>query len=133
MRNFILGILAVALFTLGASAQMRADDAVMRREADGTVVINTRSLGAEVRGFRGATPIELHIKKGKILKVVMLENKEDLKFIRRVERNLLPQYEGLSVKKLKNAKIDATSGATYSSRAIQENVRLALEYYSKHK
>lgn len=133
MRHFILSSFCVACLSYGASAGTKQDGEVMRRETDGTVIVNTRTLGAEVRGFRGTTPIELYIKKGKILKVVALENKEDLKFIRRVERNLLPQYEGLSIKKLKKAKIDATSGATYSSRAIQENVHLALEYYKKHK
>ncbi|MBR0187025.1 MAG: FMN-binding protein, partial [Prevotella sp.] len=35
-------------------------------------------------------------------------------------------------KDAKKMKVDAVTGATYSSKAVIENVQLGLDYYSKH-
>ena len=37
------------------------------------------------------------------------------------------------VKEAKTLQVDAVTGATYSSNAVIENVRLALDYYLSHK
>jgi electron transport complex protein RnfG len=39
----------------------------------------------------------------------------------------------MTVKQAATAKVDAISGATYSSNAVKENVRLGVNYYQKHK
>ena len=46
---------------------------------------------------------------------------------------MLPKYEGMTVKKGTVVDVDAVTGATFTSKAIQENVRRAVEYYKKHK
>ena len=42
---------------------------VMRKEKDGTYVVNTTTLAQDVKGYIGATPVEIYIKKNKIVKV----------------------------------------------------------------
>ena len=64
MKNVLL-----AMFLLcGLTAQ--ADD-VMKKEKDGTYIVNTTTLAQDVEGYNGPTPLEIHIKKNKIVKVVL--------------------------------------------------------------
>ena len=49
-----------------------------------------------------------------------------------MKKNLLDKWNGKKVKEAKSMKVDAVTGATYSSNAVIENVKLGLEYYSKH-
>ena len=109
-----------------------ADD-VMRKEKDGTYVINTTTLAPDVEGYLGPTPVEVYIKKNKIVKVVALKSQETPKYNARVKREMLPSYEGQKVSKGKQPQVDAVTGATFTSKAMQENVRRAVEYYLKHK
>ena len=62
-------IVLLAMFLLcGLTAQ--ADD-VMKKEKDGTYIVNTTTLAQDVEGYNGPTPLEIHIKKNKIVKVVL--------------------------------------------------------------
>ncbi len=106
-------------------------DGIMTREGKATVV-NTTQLGKNVKGFKGNTPLKVYIEKGKIVRIETLRNQETPKFFARAKA-LLAQYEGKSVGKASGMKVDGVSGATYSSRALKENVSLALKYYKKHK
>ena len=126
LRAIILsGILLV-------TCHMAAQD-VMRREKDGTYVINTTTLAADVMGFRDATPVEIYIKNDIIQRIDILNNQDGPKYIAEVKRGLLPKFIGKSAKKLKATKVDAVTGATFSSNAIKENVQRGLLYYKKHK
>ena len=46
---------------------------------------------------------------------------------------MLPNYEGMNVKKGTVQDVDAVTGATFTSKAMQENIRRAVDYYKKHK
>lgn len=105
----------------------------LTREADGTYVINTTRLGYDFRGYRGPTPLEIRIKKNKVVSVTALRNNETPRYFAMVREQLLPFYNGKTVKELKRASVDAVTGATYSSNAVKENVRRGLEYYEQHK
>ncbi len=113
-------------------ASIMADD-VMRRESDGTYVVNTATLAPEVDGYNGPTPVEVYIKKNKIVKVVVLKSHEGPKYVAMVKKSMLQQYEGANVKKGNAPEVDAATGATFTSNAIKENVRRAIAYYKKHK
>ena len=119
-------LLAVAFVT--ASAQD-----VMRKEKDGTYVVNTTTLAQDVEGYNGPTPVEVHIKKNKIVKVVPLKSQEGPKYVAKVKKDMLPKYENVKIAKNKGAEVDGVTGATFTSDAIKENVRRGLEYYWKHK
>ena len=126
MKNVLL-----AMFLLcGLTAQ--ADD-VMKKEKDGTYIVNTTTLAQDVEGYNGPTPLEIHIKKNKIVKVVLLKSMETPKYNARIKKDMLPKYENQKLTKNKGAEVDGVTGATFTSDAVKENVRRGLEYYWKHK
>lgn len=124
----------VLLIALLAAAFITADaQEVMRKEKDGTYVVNTTTLAKDVEGYNGSTPVEVYIKKNKIVKVVPLKSQEGPKYVAKVKKGMLPKYEGMNVKKGAVADVDAVTGATFTSNAIHENVKRGVDYYKKHK
>jgi electron transport complex protein RnfG len=111
---------------------VQADD-VMRKEKDGTYVVNTTTLARDVDGYMGPTPVEVYIKKNKVVKVVMLKNQETPKYNARVKKQMVPLYEGKKISKKSTVEVDGVTGATFTSDAVKENVKRGLEYYWKHK
>jgi electron transport complex protein RnfG len=114
----------------GLTAQ--ADD-VMKKEKDGTYIVNTTTLAQDVEGYNGPTPLEIHIKKNKIVKVVLLKSMETPKYNARIKKDMLPKYENQKLTKNKGVEVDGVTGATFTSDAVKENVRRGVEYYWKHK
>ncbi|ADE82807.1 FMN-binding protein [Xylanibacter ruminicola] len=107
-----------------------ADDTMTKE--NGMTVINTTTLGKDVQGFLGTTPVKIYIQKNKVVKIEALKNQETPKYFLKVKKNLLDKWNGVKVKDAKKMKVDAVTGATYSSKAVIENVQLGLDYYSKH-
>ena len=118
--------LAVTLF---ASAAVNSEP--ITRSSD-TTVVNTTESSKTVRGFKGATPVEIYIKKNKIVKVEALPNRETPQYFAKA-KVLLKQFEGKTVKKAAQMEVDGVSGATYSSRALIKNVQQGLNYYKSKK
>lgn len=124
-------IVLLAMFLLcGLTAQ--ADD-VIKKDKDGTYIVNTTTLAQDVEGYNGPTPLEIHIKKNKIVKVVLLKSMETPKYNARIKKDMLPKYENQKLTKNKGVEVDGVTGATFTSDAVKENVRRGLEYYWKHK
>lgn len=123
-------LLTMAFLVCAITAQ--ADD-VMTKTADGTYIVNTTTLAKDVEGYAGPTPVEVHIKKNKIVKIVPLKSFDGPKYVAKVKKEMLPKYENMNVKKGTVEDVDAVTGATFTSKAIQENVRRAVEYYKTHK
>ena len=121
--------LAIALMF---SLAVQADD-VMRKEKDGTYVVNTTTLAQDVEGYAGPTPVEVYIKKNKVVKVVPLKTLDGPKYVAKVKKEMLPKYENKAIKKGAVEDVDAVTGATFTSNAMKENIRRAVEYYQKHK
>jgi electron transport complex protein RnfG len=127
MRTFITLLLMAAFIT--AEAQQ-----VMRKEKDGTYVVNTTTIANDVDGYAGPTPVEVYIKKNKIVKVVPLKTMDGPKYVAKVKNQMLTKYEGMKIdKKNPLPKVDGVTGATFTSDAVRENVKRAVEYYLKHK
>jgi electron transport complex protein RnfG len=114
------------------SLAVQADD-VMRKEKDGTYVVNTTTLAQDVEGYAGPTPVEVYIKKNKVVKVVPLKTLDGPKYVAKVKKEMLPKYENKAIKKGAVEDVDAVTGATFTSNAMKENIRRAVEYYQKHK
>ena len=106
-------VLAVALMM----QSWMAGDQTMTKE-NGTTVINTTTLGKDVQGYLGTTPLKIYIEKNKVVKIEALKNQETPKYFSKVKKALLEKWNG---------------GATYSSEAVIENVKLGLDYYQNHK
>ena len=126
MKKLLIAFLLMLTMTAQA-------DNVMTKTQDGTYIVNTTTLADDVEGYAGATPLEVYIKKNKIVKVVVLKNMDGPKYNAKVKKEMLTKYEGMDVKKGKVQEVDAVTGATFTSKAMQENIRRAVDYYKKHK
>ncbi len=126
MKKIFISLLLLTVFTV-------VDAQVMKKEKDGTYIVNTTTLAQDIEGYNGPTPVEIHIKKNKIVKVVLLKSQETPKYNARIKKEMLPQYEGMKIAKNKGADVDGLTGATFTCDAIKENVKRGLEYYWKNK
>ena len=122
-------LLLVAVLFLSSA---KGDDGVMTKE-NGMYVVNTTTLGKNVVGYVGATPLKIYIQKDKIVKVEALKNQETPKYNAMIKRKLLTKWDGMKVKDAEKQPVDAVTGATFTSEAVKKNVQLGLEYYKKHK
>ena len=130
MRKILISCAALLLTIALVSAAK--DDKVMVKE-NGTYVVNTTELGKKVDGYAGPTPLKVYIRKGKVEKIEFLPNQETPKYWNAVKKQLQNAWDGMKVAEAKKAEVDGRTGATFSSNAVKENVRLALEYYEKNK
>ncbi len=130
-KTYVMLASAVAAVVVALLISARPADEIIIRNGK-TTVINTTTLGSDVRGFKGTTPVLIHIEKNKVVKVEALPNKETPRFFARAKA-VLQKFEGLTVSKARKAQVDGVSGATFSSDALKKNVKLGLEYYQKKK
>ena len=125
-------IVCIAFVSLALMSATTQDNTVMTQEK-GVYVVNTTTLAADVEGYGGATPLKIYIKKNKVLRIEALKNQETPKYFLKVKKHLLPQWDGMTVKKALKADVDGVTGATFSSDAVKENVKRGLQYYQKNK
>jgi len=103
----------------------------LRTLDDGRVVINTTYLAKDVKGFGGAVPLEIYLKKGKVQKVKALHNSETPEFFQEASE-LLNRWNGKTTEQALAMKVDGVTGATYSSNAIIGNMKAGLQYAAKN-
>lgn len=122
-------VLAGAVLLLSCTSS----DGVLTKKK-GVYTVDTTTLSQDVKGFNGPTPVMITIEKDEIVKVEALENSETPGFFKRMtDGGMLERWDGMTVDEALSAKVDVVAGATYSSNAIAENVRLGLTYYKEHK
>ena len=126
--------LSAAALIIGALTMQSfiAGDDTMTKE-DGVFVINTTTLGKDVEGYAGPTPLKVYIKNNKVEKIEFLKSQETPKYYLKVKKALAEKWNGLKVKDASKQQVDAVTGATFSSEAVIKNVQLALDYYQSHK
>lgn len=127
-------ILTLAL-TAGVAAALTSADKgpqTMTKEK-GTYIVNTTNIANDVIGYEGPTPLKVYIKKNKIEKVEFLPNQETPKYWNAVKKHFQEVWNGKTVKEAKTMQVDGRTGATFSSDAVKENVKRALDYYEKNK
>ena len=126
MKKYLL------LFTISFLLMSFIADETMTKE-NGAIVINTTGIGKNVEGYQGPTPLKVYIKNNMVEKIEFLKSPETPKYYDRVKKFLQSKWDGLKVKEAREKEVDVVTGATYSSEAVIENVRLALDYYQSHK
>jgi len=99
----------------------------------GVYIINTTQLGKDIEGYLGPTPLKVYIKNNKIEKIEFLKSPETPKYYLKVKKALLDKWNGVKVKDASKHQVDVVTGATMSSEAVIQNVRLAIDYYQSHK
>ena len=135
MKKKIVSMMSCLAIVAAASALLSAapqKDEVMTKE-DGMYVVNTTTLGKDVIGYVGTTPVKVYIKKNKVVKVEALKNQETPKYFVKVKKALIEKWNGLKVNEARQLKVDGVTGATFSSDALIQNVQLGLDYYKSHK
>lgn len=121
-----------AIFSVGSIAAVKQFqqgskvEQFVTRQSDGSLVINTTEAGRDIMGYAGNVPLKIVVKNGKIVSVEALKNKETPKYFKMASR-ILTKWNGLTVSQALNLKVDAVSGATYSSNAIIKNVQAGLK------
>ena len=131
MKRLMMTVSCCSLMVVALTLMSWKADDTMTKE-NGMTVINTTTLGKDVQGFLGATPLKIYIQKNKVVKIEAMKNQETPKYFLKVKKHLLDKWNGVKVKDAKKMKVDAVTGATYSSKAVIETVQLGLDYYSKH-
>lgn len=94
---------------------------------DGAVVINTLPLASDITGYGGKVPLEITIKDGVVESVKAKENAETKEFFDKASI-LLDRWKDKTIDKAASMKVDAVSGATFSSKAIIGNMQRGLQY-----
>lgn len=94
---------------------------------DGTMEVNTSPLSKDVVGYAGTVPLKIRIKENKIVSVEALENVETPAFFSEASA-ILHEYEGKTPAEAQSMSVDAVSGATFSSKAIIENMQRGLAF-----
>ena len=125
-KYFALVFAAVVLMSAG-----KQDGAITKE--NGVFIVNTTTLTQDVQGYNGPVPLKIYIKKNKIEKIEVLKNQETPKYMAKVKKAILTAWDGLSVKEAKAKKVDAVTGATFTSQAIIDNVQKGLDHYQKNK
>ena len=124
-----LAVIAVAVVLISCAS----NDGVMTKK-NGVYTVDTTTLSKDVKGYNGPTPLMITIEKDKVVKVEALKNEETPGFFRRMtDAGMLNRWNGMTVDEALASNVDAVSGATFSSNAVKENMRLGLQYYKEHK
>ena len=126
MKKFLLfaciGLFAVSTFMVSPSCGMRS-----RTKGPDTLKINTSEIGADIMGFNGPTPLEISVCEGVITDIKALPNTEGPRYLKLVlDSGLLKQFVGKTVEEAREMQVDAVSGATFTSEAMLQNIRMGL-------
>ena len=94
--------------------------------ANGITVYSSRPYGGHVCGFAGPTPVFIAVNaKGKITGIVPAPNGETENYFSYLhEDKFFNSWNGMTLKEAAQYEPDAISGATYSSEAVKETVKV---------
>ena len=124
----IMSLLGLALCIQSAGLK---DDTITKE--DGMYVVNTTTLGKNIEGYNGPTPLKIYIKKNKVVKIEALQSQETPKYYARLKKAIFEKWNNLKVSEAQKLKVDGVTGATYTSEAVIKNVQAGLDYYKKNK
>lgn len=126
-------LLITFILTLPLLSFVQSDEPQVITKEDGMTVVNTATLGRDVIGYVGTTPLKIYIKKDKVVKIEALKNQETPKYMARIKKELLDKWDGKKVKDAAQLQVDGLTGATFTSDAVKQNVKVGLDYYLKNK
>ncbi len=121
----LLGLVVCAfLCSVSANAQMTKEGKVYK--------INTETL-CNTKGYKGTTPLVVSIEGNKITDIEVPRNQEGPKYMKMVNEGLITKYIGMKIKDAETGNFDAVTGATFTSKAVIDNVKAAVKYFKENK
>ncbi len=125
------------IFSSAATLKLGEQDSTIafvynaERELLGQVICSS-PYADSIIGYAGPTPVLIGIAScDTIVGVTLLANDESPGYIRKIQKkDFFTRWNGMSVKAALNADVDVVSGATYSTDAIIQNVRVRLSKYA---
>lgn len=98
-------------------------------KADGTMVIATKEIAKDIKGYGGSTPLEISVRDGRVTGIEALRNAETPEFFDRITADgMLDKWTGMTLEEARTAEVDGVSGATLSSDAVIATVRRGVEF-----
>ena len=91
------------------------------------VYLQHGTLSMKVIGYNGTTPLNITVKNGVIENIEVLPNQESPGYLKRAKDKVLPQYIGKTVAEAKKLDADIATGATYTSKALIQNIQMGLD------
>ncbi len=100
---------------------------------NGITIYSSHPYGDDIKGYNGATPLFIAVnKKGVIQSVAPTVNTESPQYWKKVnESKLFSSWNGLTLKKVATKKVDAVTGATFSSTAVIRTVQATAKAVGK--
>ena len=121
-------IAAIMLLVAGTvSLDARTKKKTTAKKANTAQVIYTGDIASKVIGYNGTTPLNITVKNGVIESIEVLPNQESPAYLKRAKDKVLPQYIGKTVAEAKKLNADIATGATYTSKAIIQNIQIGLD------
>ena len=121
-------IAAIMLLIAGTvSLDARTKKSTKKAKANTTQVIYTGDIASKVIGYNGTTPLNITVKNGVIESIEVLPNQESPGYLKRAKEKVLPQYIGKTVGEAKKLNADIATGATYTSKAHNQNIQMGLD------
>lgn len=95
------------------------------------IIISSLPYARNVQGFAGTVPVYIYIgESGHISSSTPTDNAETADFLARAANGTLKHWQGLTPEAGADLKVDAVSGATFSSKALVANMQAALKGYN---
>ena len=128
MKNWMLLAAVAALLVSVGLVSSACGARTAKKVQHDTLVVNTAELCKDVIGYDGPTPLKITVVDGVVASVEALPNTETPRFFEHVlASGLLESVIGKNPAEAADMKLDAVSGATYSSQAVIENLRTGLK------
>lgn len=97
-------------------------------KADGTMIVATKEIAKDIKGYGGSTPLEIIVRSGRVTGIKALKNAETPEFFSQIaEGGMLDRWKGMTLEEARTAEVDGVSGATLSSDAVIATVRRRAE------
>ena len=127
MKKTIIIAAIMLLVTSSVSLDARTKKKTTAKKASATQVIYTGDIANKVIGYNGTTPLNITVKNGVIESIEVLPNQESPSYLKRAKEKVLPQYIGKTVAQAKKLNADIATGATYTSKALIQNIQMGLD------
>jgi len=130
MKKLLLfaSLVTLALIVAVSGGTLASCSGGSSKSAADTLKINTTDYTYDIIGYNGPTPVEIDVVKGRIVGIKALPNRETPRFFQTVlDAGLLDKLNGMTIEEAKSVKLDAVTGATFSSNSLIKTIQKGLE------